>query len=353
MDFVLADCRLLSTECYYAEALLMKRSVQEIAELIHARVVGDAAAQIFGIAEISDATGDDLVFVEDERFLAKALASHAGAIITGEFAAHAASAKPLLIVQNPKLAFARAASLLLPALRYPPGVHSTAVIHDSVALGKDVTVQPHAVLSEGATVGVRTRIGPGTFVGRNVRIGCNCNLAANVTVYPGTRIGDRVIVHAGAVLGGDGFGYVYDAEAGRYEKFPQAGTLEIHDDVEIGCNTTIDRGALGPTVIGRGVKIDNLVQIAHNCSIGANVVIAAQTGISGSCVVEDGAIIAGQVGIADHCRIEKGVILGAQCGVPSKKVLRGAGTIFWGTPARPLPDVLKELAALSRLAKKS
>jgi UDP-3-O-[3-hydroxymyristoyl] glucosamine N-acyltransferase len=186
-----------------------------------------------------------------------------------------------------------------------------------------------------------------------VHIGCHCNLAANVTIYPGTRIGDRVIIHSGAVLGGDGFGYVVDPETGRYEKFPQIGTLEIQDDVEIGCNTTIDRGALGATVIGRGAKIDNLVQIAHNCRIGANVVIAAQTGISGSSVVEDGVVLAGQVGIADHCRIEQGVILGAQSGVPSKKILRGAGTVYWGSPARLLKDAMKELAALSRLAKKS
>jgi UDP-3-O-[3-hydroxymyristoyl] glucosamine N-acyltransferase len=226
------------------------------------------------------------------------------------------------------------------------------VLHDSVKLGKMATVQPNAVLMEGVEVGERTRIGSGAVVGQSVRIGANCNIASNVTIYPGTTIGDRVTVHAGSVLGGDGFGYVRDPQTGRYEKFPQAGTLEIHDDVEIGCNTTIDRGALGPTIIGRGTKIDNLVQIAHNCRIGENVVIAAQTGVSGSCVIEDGAIIAGQVGIADHCRIEKGVILGAQAGVPSNKVVRGQGTVYWGTPARPIKDHLKELAAVARLAKK-
>jgi UDP-3-O-[3-hydroxymyristoyl] glucosamine N-acyltransferase len=331
----------------------MKHSIQEIADHIRARVVGDAGREIFGVAEVASATGDDLVFVEDERLLPGALGCHAGAVITGEFAANTGSAKSLLIVANPRLAFARAAALLVPALRYPPGIHSTAVIHDSVTLGKDVAVQPKVVLGEGVVVGARTRIGPGTAVGRNVHIGCHCNLAANVTIYPGTRIGDRVIIHSGAVLGGDGFGYVVDPETGRYEKFPQIGTLEIQDDVEIGCNTTIDRGALGATVIGRGAKIDNLVQIAHNCRIGANVVIAAQTGISGSSVVEDGVVLAGQVGIADHCRIEQGVILGAQSGVPSKKILRGAGTVYWGSPARLLKDAMKELAALSRLAKKS
>jgi UDP-3-O-[3-hydroxymyristoyl] glucosamine N-acyltransferase len=284
--------------------------------------------------------------------LPDALNSGAGAIIVGAFAADARSPKPLLIVPHPKLAFARAANLLIPARRYPPGVHSTAVLHDSVKLGKGVTVQPYVVLAEGAVVGDHTRIGPGTAVGANTRIGCDCNIAANVTIYPGTHIGNRVIVHGGAVLGGDGFGYVRDSGTGRYEKFPQVGTLEIHDEVEIGCNTTIDRGALGATVIGRGTKIDNLVQIAHNCHIGENVVIAAQTGISGSCVIENDVIIAGQVGIADHCRIEQGVILGAQCGVPTGKIVRGAGVVYWGTPARPIKGYLKELAVLAKLAKK-
>ena len=331
----------------------LKHSLQTIAELIGARIVGDANTEVSGIAEPGCATAEDLIFVGDERHLAGALESAAAAIITGEFAASAGASKPLLIVPFPKLAFAKAAALIVPPRRWEPGVHSTAVLHDSVRLGKLVTVQPNAVLMEGVEVGERTRIGSGAVVGQDVRIGANCNIASNVTIYPGTSIGDRVTVHAGSVLGGDGFGYVRDPQSGSYEKFPQAGTLEIHDDVEIGCNTTIDRGALGPTIIGRGTKIDNLVQIAHNCRIGENVVIAAQTGVSGSCVIEDGAILAGQVGIADHCRIEKGVILGAQTGVPSNKIVRGQGTVYWGTPARPLKDHLKELAALARLAKKN
>jgi UDP-3-O-[3-hydroxymyristoyl] glucosamine N-acyltransferase len=161
-----------------------------------------------------------------------------------------------------------------------------------------------------------------------------------------------VVVHAGAVLGSDGFGFVRDEQTGRYAKFPQAGRLEIGDEVEIGANTTIDRGALDATVIGRGTKLDNLVHVGHNVRIGEDVVIAAETGISGSAVIEDGAVIAGQVGIADHARIECGAILGAQCGVPSGKVIRGKGILFWGTPARPIEQYLKELAALARLAKK-
>jgi UDP-3-O-[3-hydroxymyristoyl] glucosamine N-acyltransferase len=175
---------------------------------------------------------------------------------------------------------------------------------------------------------------------------------ARVTVYSGTTMGDRVIVKAGAVLGGDGFGFVPDPATGRFHKFPQIGRLEIGNDVEIGANTTIDRGALDATVISDGVKLDNLIQVGHNVHIGRNVVVASQTGISGSSVLEDGVIVGGQVGIGDHARIEQGVILGSGSGVLSKKVVRGKGVVFWGTPARPLEEYLRELATLARLARK-
>ena len=329
----------------------MKRSLTEIAEAVGGRVRGDAGVQLSGVAAFETAGAGDLVFVERENFLAQALASKAGAIIAGEFAADAKASKPLLIVRHPKLAFARAAKLLVTPRKFEPGVHSTAIVHHSVKLGKLVTIQPNAVLAEGVAIGDRTRIGPGVAIGEGVQIGAGCNIAANVTIYPGTRIGNNVIVHSGAVLGSDGFGFVRDPESGAYEKFPQIGTLEIHDDVEIGANTTVDRGALGATIIGRGVKIDNLVQVAHNVEIGENVVIAGQAGISGSVTIGPGVVLAGQVGISDHCRIEAGVILGAQCGVTTGKIVRNTGDIYWGTPARPLQQRLKELAALGKLAK--
>jgi len=189
--------------------------------------------------------------------------------------------------------------------------------------------------------------------GDAVKIGSRCRLDANVTIYPNTTLGDRVIVQAGAVLGSEGFGYVRDFQTGRYEQSPQIGRLVIEDDVEIGANSTIDRGALDETRIRRGTKIDNLVHIGHNVQIGRDVVIAAQTGLSGSAVVEDNVIIGGQVGIADHVRIEEGAILGAQSGIPTKKVIRGKGVVFWGTPARPIREYLKELAFVSRSAKKN
>ncbi|MFB3918388.1 MAG: UDP-3-O-(3-hydroxymyristoyl)glucosamine N-acyltransferase [Terriglobales bacterium] len=331
----------------------MKHTLAELATISGARLKGDPAMELSGIANAATAGQEDLIFVEDEKNLDMALQSNAGAVVAGEFADAAVTSKPVLITPQPRLAFIRAASLLAPPHRHEPGVHSSAVLHHSVKLGKFVAIQPHVVLTEGVEVGERTRIGPGTAVGANVKIGAFCNIAANVTIYPRTRIGDRVMVHAGAVLGSDGFGFVLNPETGRYEKFPQAGFLIIEDDVEIGANTTIDRGALGATVIGRGTKIDNLVHIAHNVRLGQNVVIAAQTGISGSSVIGDNVVLAGQVGVADHVRIEEGVVLGAQSGVPSGKVIHGKGQVWWGSPARPLKQAFKELAALARLAKKT
>jgi len=186
-----------------------------------------------------------------------------------------------------------------------------------------------------------------------VTIGRNCEIYPNVTIYSGTTLGDRVIVHAGAVLGSDGFGYVCDPKTGAYEKFPQVGRLVIEDDVEIGANTTIDRGALDETRIGRGTKIDNLVHIGHNCRIGENVVIAAQTGLSGSIVIENNVVLGGQVGIGEHAHIEEGVMLGGQGGVLPNKVLRGKGVAFWGTPAQPVRQYLKQLAMLAKLGRKA
>jgi len=331
----------------------MKHSLAEIAKAAGARVIGDGTCQVGGISSIESATADDVIFVEDERRLDEALASAAGAVITGEFGAQAKTAKPMLVAQQPRLAFIRAVRLIRPSRGQAyPGVHSTAVLPHSVKLGKRVSIGPHAAVGEGAEIGDGTRIGPGVSIGAGVKIGADCYLDANVTVYAGTEMGDRVMVLAGAVLGSDGFGYVRDPESGRYEKFPQVGKLVIGDDVEIGANSTLDRGALDATVIARGVKIDNLVHVGHNVRIGENVVIAAQTGISGSSVIEKDTVVGGQVGIGDHARVEEGVILGSGSGVLSKKIVRGKGVVFWGRPARPLKEYLKELAVAGRESKK-
>jgi UDP-3-O-[3-hydroxymyristoyl] glucosamine N-acyltransferase len=341
----------------------MKRSLQQIAEAVGARLIGDGRVEVSAVASIESATPDDLVFVEDEKHLAAALESRAGAVIAGkvaeklaeEFAASKPFDRPILISDHPKLAFARAAQAFCEKPRGTPqqgSVHASAVIHSTVVLGPGVRVEERAVISERAWIGENTRIGTGCSIGAGVKIGCDCEIYPNVTMYPGTTLGDRVIVHAGAVLGSDGFGYVRDRKTGRYEKFPQVGRLVIADDVEIGANATIDRGALDETQIGRGTKIDNLVHIGHNCHIGEDVVIAAQTGLSGSIVIENGVVLGGQVGIGEHARIEAGVMLGGQGGVLPNKVLRGKGVAFWGTPAQPVREYLKQLATLARLTKK-
>jgi UDP-3-O-[3-hydroxymyristoyl] glucosamine N-acyltransferase len=330
----------------------MKRLLKEIAKLVQGRVLGDGNVEVSGIASIHSATAGDLVFVEDEKNLGAALESEAGTVITGEFVVGKPSAKPLLVCAQPRLAFARAAQALSAAAAPAGGIHPSAIVHSSARLGRSVSVEERAVIGEGVEIGERTRIGAGCVIGPRVNIGNDCELYPNVTVYDGARLGERVIVHAGAVLGSDGFGYVRDQATGRYEKFPQVGRLEIGDDVEIGANSTVDRGALDVTRIGRGTKIDNLVHVGHNVQIGEDVVIAAQTGLSGSAMVEKNVVIGGQVGIADHVRIEEGAILGAQSGIPSRKVIRGKGVVFWGTPARPIREYLKELAVLARLARK-
>jgi UDP-3-O-[3-hydroxymyristoyl] glucosamine N-acyltransferase len=329
----------------------MRSSVRAVSEFLQGRVIGKDDAVVSGVASIATAASGDLVFVEDEKNLASALESGAAAVIAGEFAAQETYSKPLIVVKQPRLAFARAARLLRSGLKRRPGIHPTALVDAAAKLAQNITVEARAVIGEGAEIGEGTCIGAGCVIGAHVSIGSDCELHPNVTVYAGTRLGQRVIVHAGAVLGSDGFGYVRNPD-GKYEKFPQVGRLEIGNDVEIGANTTIDRGALETTRIGRGAKIDNLVHIGHNCQIGEDVVIAAQTGLSGSVVIENNVIMAGQVGIGEHARIEEGVIAGAQSGIPSNKVLRGNGIVFWGTPARPLREYLKQLAVLSRLAKK-
>jgi UDP-3-O-[3-hydroxymyristoyl] glucosamine N-acyltransferase len=321
--------------------------ISDIAELVGAPVP-PAAYEILRVSSIEAATPVSLVFATDAATLAAALNSPAGAILTRAalvvvpVPSAVAEVDPrLLPVADPRYAFALAARFLLTHAQGAdegdesdrrndaPCVHSTAVLGEGVQLGRRTSVGPHAVL------------------GDSVILGDDCNVLANVTIYAGTTLGNRVLVQAGAVLGATGFGYAR-AATGEYLAFPQQGTLVIADDVEIGANTTIDRGALGQTRIGQGTKIDNLVHIAHNCIVGRNVIIAAQTGISGSSIIEDGAILGGQVGLGEHAHVGPGVILGGGAGVLSHKKVRGAGEVFWGRPARPLKQYLRDLARLSR-----
>ena len=333
----------------------MKQSLRDLAQKLNCHLLGDGSITVATVSSLQSATDDSLVFVEDAQYLDAALRSSAAGVIAGEFAvadpATNAFVKPILISPQPRLAFARAARLL----REPDvnrAVHPSAIVPASDLIGANVAIAARAVLGEHVRVGDETSIGAGSVIGDGVIIGSHCRIDANVTIYSGTTIGDRVIVKAGTVLGGEGFGYVRDEQSGRYEQSPQIGCLVIEDDVEIGSNSAVDRGALDETRIRRGTKIDNLVQVAHNVQIGENVVIASQTGVSGSSIVEDNVIVGGQVGIADHVRIEAGAILGAQSGIPSKKIIRGKGVVFWGTPARPIREYLKELAFLASAVRK-
>ncbi len=288
-------------------------------------------ATVARVSSIEAAEADCVVFATDAGTLEQALASRTGVVLA------AVKLRPegggvdarVLWVKDARYGFAVVADRLLKR-------GGEGVIHATAVVGADVVI------------GQGTSIGAGVVVEDGVVLGEGCVLGPRVVVRTGTALGDRVVVQAGAVLGSTGFGYARSAASGEYLLFPQQGKLVIEEDVEIGANTTIDRGALGETRIGRGTKIDNLVHIGHNCVIGRNVIIAAQTGISGSSVVEDGAILGGQVGIGEHATVGAGVILGGGAGVLSGKKMRGPGEVFWGRPARPLKEYLRDLARLKK-----
>jgi len=330
----------------------------ELIEQLGGRLAqGSPAIVLAGVESSAAAKGQDLVFAEDAAAAAKALAGAAGAVVlkTGCLETYASNLSMAVVeADQPRLWFACAARLLKPSM--PVGeVHPTAVVGAHVELGSGVAIGAGAVIGDRAVIGAGTRIEAGAVIGEGVHIGEQCRIYPRAVLYPGTTLGNRVVVHAGSVLGADGFGYVRDAKTGAYTQFPQQGTLLIEDDVEIGANSTIDRGALRQTRIGRGTKIDNLVHVGHNCDIGEDVILVALTGISGSSTVGNGAVIAGQVGIGDHVHIGPGVILGGQAGVfrGSKVTNEGLkpGTVLYGTPARPLRQVLREQAVLARLAR--
>jgi UDP-3-O-[3-hydroxymyristoyl] glucosamine N-acyltransferase len=307
------------------------------------------SAEITHVASIASARPGSLVFATDAPSTATAMKSAATAVILPkDLLDESAPVKPTLLSANPKLDFARAAQLLR-LDQQPTGIHLTAIVSPDATVAGTVSIAATAVIAARATIGERTIIGEGAVIGEGITIGEDCHIYPRVVIYPRTILGDRVIVHAGAVLGSDGFGYVSDPATGRYIQFPQQGTLVLEDDVEIGANTTIDRGALAETRVCRGTKIDNLVHVGHNVRIGHDTVIAAQTGISGSCTVGNSVMLGGQVGMGDHAHIGDGVILGGQGGVLPGKTLQGPGVVFWGTPAQPVKHILKELAILRRL----
>lgn len=323
---------------------MTKMRAEELAKNLNAKIEGDGSIWLTGVAAPEDAEESDLIYLEAVKHKERAETSRARCAIVAEGVQ--LRNKTTLEVKEPKLMFAKAAEHLLEEETIAQGVPATAVIDASAKLGPGVAVGPYAVIEADAMIGAGTQIGAFCFVGKGARIGEACRIFPRVTLYAKAKLGNRVRVHSGAVIGGDGFGYVYGE--GEYRKFPQAGGVEIGDDVEIGSNATIARGSLGRTQIGRGTKLDNMVHVAHNVEIGEHTVIAAQTGISGSCKIGDHVVIGGQVGVGDHCAIESGSVVGSQAGIPTGKKIR-AGQTVWGTPARPLERFKRQYVWFERL----
>ncbi len=314
----------------------------ELAERLGCRLEGDGGVEIDGVRSLEDAGPRDLTFVTEARHLPRLETSRAGAVILTE--SLPAPNRPALRTSNPHLALARALGVFHRPLPGVPGIHPTAVVSADARVHGTASVGPLCVLAPGAEIGAGTILDAQVFVGGNVRVGRDCRLFPQVTLREGTELGDRVVVHSGTVIGADGFGYARDGV--RYVKIPQVGRVVLEDDVEIGANVAIDRATLGTTRIGRGTKIDNLVQIAHNVQVGEDTVIVAQVGISGSSRIGSRVTIAGQVGVTDHVQVGDNAVVGAQAGV-SKDVPEGA--IVLGAPAVPHLEFKRQLAATARL----
>ncbi len=320
-------------------------TVAALAAHVGGEFIGDGTLKIARVADLESAAAGEIAFVEDDKHFENARNSQASCLIVPVAASDSKLADTQILIKNPKLAFAQIAALLHPPKKRPPEIHSSAVIAAHAEIGDDVFIGAFVCIGENSSIGDGTQIRAGAKIGDNVRVGADCVLHPNVFLEDNVTIGNKVILHAGVVIGADGFGYVRAASG--YVKFPQIGTVVIEDEVEIGANSCIDRAALGETRIGRGTKIDNLVQIAHNVSIGERVVIAAQTGISGSSVVENDAVIGGQVGMGDHVRVLSGAIIGSKAGVLPGKIVR-AGT-WWGVPVQPLDDYKRQNAHVKAL----
>lgn len=326
----------------------------QLAPQLEAEVLGDGSVQLTGFAPASHAQAGHLTFAENEEYLATAEQSGASAILVG--ANVTSSKKTLLRVKNPRVAFAKVLPLFFPEPQPAPGIHPTAVVATTAQVDSSAHIGPHCFIGERVKIGMRTVLLGGNHIGDDVQLGDDVRLFPNAVIYPRSRIGHRVRIHAGAVIGSDGYGYVF--HAGQHLKVMQIGDVIIHDDVEIGANACIDRGALGSTVIGRGTKIDNLVQIAHNVVVGEGCLLVAQVGIAGSSKLGNFVTLAGQVGLAGHLKIGSQVTIAAQSGVMNDIP---DGEKWLGTPACPdkeakrqyigirrMPDIVRRLAELEK-----
>ncbi len=318
-------------------------TVSDLAARVGGSIVGDGDTQVYRVASLAAAGEGEIAYVEDEKLFDAAAKSQASCLIVPAGANINATCR--IEVKNPKLAFALIAEVLHPRKERAPETHPTVVIGVNADIAFEVFIGAFVCIGENSIIGAGTQIRAGAKVGDNVSIGSDCVIHPNVFLEDGVSIGDRVILHAGVVGGADGFGYVR-GDLG-YHKFPQIGTVVIEDDVELGANTCVDRGALGRTRIGRGTKLDNMVHVGHNCDIGERVVIAAQTGISGSVTIEDDCVIGGQVGFGDHIRVQSGAVIGSKAGVLPGKIVRPG--VWWGIPIQPLDEYKRLNAHIQRL----
>jgi UDP-3-O-[3-hydroxymyristoyl] glucosamine N-acyltransferase len=320
----------------------MPFSAAEISQILGGQVLGDASLALKGFAPADHAQAGDLTFAENESYFARADQSAASAIIVdGDFTSEQ---KTLIRVPNARIAFAKAMKLFFPEPVFAAGVHATAIVPASATVDPTAHLGPYCVLDENVRIGPRCVLRGGNHIGANCQLGEEVHLFPNVTLYANTEAGNRVRIHSGAVIGADGFGYVLDE--GSHRKVPQIGKVILGDDVEIGANVTIDRGALGPTIIGKGTKIDNLVQIAHNVVVGEHCLIVSQAGVAGSAKLGNYVILAGQVGIAGHLKIGDHVSVGAQSGVMHDIP---AGQMWLWTPALPNRQAKRQMLAMQEL----
>ena len=319
----------------------MKKTLREIANLINGVLLGDGDIEITGVTNIEDATATDIAFAVAPHLDKAALSSAAAVIIPNTITEFA---RPAIRVENPRVAFVSLLQLFTPRIVVEPGIHATVVIGKDVTIGENVCLMPYAVIGDQVTVGDNTIVYPHTYIGNHVTLGSDNIIYANVTIREGCHIGNRVIVHSGAVLGSDGFGFI--PVAGRHQKVPQVGNVVIEDDVEIGANVTIDRATTGSTIVKRGTKIDNLVHLAHNVVIGENCFLVAQTGIAGSVIVGNNVTFAGQSGCAGHLTIGDNCVFSARS-APIGDV--PAGSFYAGFPARPHKEWLRTKASTNKV----
>jgi UDP-3-O-[3-hydroxymyristoyl] glucosamine N-acyltransferase len=320
-------------------------SVAELAERTNGEAVGDLSTRIRAVATLEAAGSDELSIVANRKYLPYVADTRAGAVLASrELADSLPATLTRIVVADPHLALSRVLALLYPPKAHAPGIHPTAIIGERVALGSDVSIGPYAVVEEGSAIGDRVRIGPHSVIGEDSRIGADTVVHPHVTLYAGVIVGERCILHSGARLGSDGFGYVWSG--GKHEKVPQVGGCRIGDDVEIGANTAIDRGSIGETWVGQGTKIDNLVHLAHNVRIGQHAILVAQVGIAGSSSVGDGAVLGGQAGVGGHIAVGAGARVGGQAGVIGDIP---PGETVSGYPARPHREAMRAQGALFRL----